>query len=61
MDLTPLAHGTGHWVVDIGIYLGPFLSIIAVVMFTDRRRRKQEEREAAANAGPVEGAPAQGS
>jgi hypothetical protein len=47
MDLTPLAHGTGHWVVDIGIYLGPFLSIIGVVMFTDRRRRKQEEREAA--------------
>ncbi len=47
MDITPLAHGTGHWVVDIGIYLGPFLSIIGVVMFTDRRRRKQEEREAA--------------
>ena len=43
-----LAHGAGgHWAIDIGIYLGPFLSIIAVVMYTDRRRRKQEEREAA--------------
>lgn len=47
MDLTPLAHGAGHWVADVGIYLGPFLSIIGVVMFTDRRRRKQEERQAA--------------
>lgn len=60
MDLAPLAHGTGHWVVDIGIYLGPFLSIIAVVMFSDRRRRKQEEREAAEGSS-VEGATAQGS
>lgn len=60
MDFAPLAHGTGHWVVDIGIYLGPFLSIIAVVMFTDRRRRKQEEREAAERSS-VEGAPAQSS
>jgi hypothetical protein len=59
MDLT-LAHGTGHWVVDIGIYLGPFLSIIAVVMFTDRRRRKEEQR-AAAEGSAVEGAPAQSS
>ena len=59
MDLT-LAHGTGHWVVDIGIYLGPFLSIIAVVMFSDRRRRKQEEREAAEGP-PVEGATARSS
>jgi hypothetical protein len=49
--MLPLAHGTGHWVVDIGIYLGPFLSIIAVVLFTDRRRRKQEERERAEGAG----------
>ena len=60
MDFAPLAHGTGHWVVDIGIYLGPFLSIIAVVMFTDRRRRKQEEREAAERS-CVEGATAQSS
>ena len=59
MDLT-LAHGTGHWVVDIGIYLGPFLSIIAVVMFSDRRRRKQEAREAPERP-PVEGPAAQGS
>ena len=55
-----LAHGTGHWVVDIGIYLGPFLSIIAVVLFTDRRRRKQEER-AAAEGAPAKEAPAPGS
>jgi hypothetical protein len=55
MDLLQLAHGTGHWLIDIGIYLGPFLSIIAVVLFTDRRRRKREEREAAEGA-PVEGA-----
>ncbi|HEX8743932.1 MAG TPA: hypothetical protein VF712_12425 [Thermoleophilaceae bacterium] len=61
MDVMPLAHGTGHWAVDIGIYLGPFLSIIAVVMFTDRRRRRQEEREAAADAAPADGAPAPGS
>jgi hypothetical protein len=60
MDLALLAHGTSHWAVDIGIYLGPFLSIIAVVMVTDRRRRKQEEREAADEA-PVEGAAAKGS
>ena len=59
MDLAPLAHGTGHWVVDIGIYLGPFLSIIAVVMFTDRRRRKQEAKEAAAKVAAVDGATAQ--
>jgi hypothetical protein len=60
MDVLHLAHGTGHWLVDIGIYLGPFLSIIAVVLFTDRRRRKREEREAA-EAAPAEGAPAPGS
>ena len=59
MDPT-LAHGTGHWVVDIGIYLGPFLSVIAVVMFSDRRRRKQEEREAAERPG-MDGPAAQGS
>jgi hypothetical protein len=60
MDIAPLAHGTGHWAVDIGIYLGPFLSIIAVVLFTDRRRRKQEEK-AAAEAAPGGGAAAPGS
>ena len=59
MDIALLAHGTGHWVVDIGIYLGPFLTIIAVVMFTDRRRRKEEEREAA-EASRVDGAAAKG-
>ena len=42
--LLPFAHGTSHWLVDIGIYLGPFISILAVVLFTDRRRRKQEEK-----------------
>ena len=40
-----LAHGDGgHWVIDILIYLGPFLSIIGVVMVTDRRRRKREQQ-----------------
>lgn len=53
-----LAHGAGgHWILDIAIYLGPFLSILAVVLFTDRRRRKREEREAAEGA-PVEEATA---
>jgi hypothetical protein len=53
MDL--LAHAAGgHWIVEVGIYLGPFVSIIAVVLITDRRRRK---RERAAS----EGAPAEGS
>ena len=60
MDFAPLAHGTGHWLVDIGIYLGPFLSIIAVVLFSDRRRRRQEEK-AAADGAPGEGAAAPGS
>jgi hypothetical protein len=55
MDVAPLAHGTGHWVVDIGIYLGPFLTIIAVVLLTDRRRRK-EEAKAAADGAPSEAA-----
>lgn len=55
-----VAHGSGHWVIDIGIYLGPFLSILVVVLFTDRRRRKREEREAAER-GPVEEAAAPGS
>jgi hypothetical protein len=53
--MLPLAHGEGgHWVIDVLIYLGPFLSIILVVMFTDRRRRKREEKAAA------EGVPAEG-
>ncbi len=53
-----LAHGAGgHWLIDIGIYLGPFLSILLVVVFTDRRRRKREEQEAAEGK-PVEGATA---
>jgi len=57
MDLLPLAHGTGHWVIDIGIYLGPFLTIVAVVMVTDRRRQR---REAAEDAGSeVRGEPAE--
>ena len=54
MDL--LAHGAGgHWLIDVGIYLGPFLSIIAVVLFTDRRRRRREQQAGA------EGAHAEGS
>jgi hypothetical protein len=49
-----LAHAAGgHWVVDLLIYLGPFLSIIAVVLFTDRRRRKREQA-AAAEGAPTE-------
>jgi hypothetical protein len=59
MDFAPLAHGTGHWAVDIGIYLGPFLSIIAVVLVTDRRRRKQEAKEEAAKVASVDGTTAQ--
>ena len=56
-----LAHGAGgHWLIDIGIYLGPFLTILAVVLFTDRRRRRLEEREVAEGA-PAEEAPAPGS
>ena len=48
MDFVPVAHGAGgHWLIDLGIYLGPFLTIIAVVFFTDQRRRKREEAEAA--------------
>ncbi|HEX8052321.1 MAG TPA: hypothetical protein VF517_04965 [Thermoleophilaceae bacterium] len=46
-----LAHGAGgHWVIDLLIYLGPFLSFIAVVLFTDRRRRKREQAAAAEGA-----------
>ena len=52
MDVVAHAAG-GHWLVDVGIYLGPFLSILAVVLVTDRRRRKREEREGAEGA-PVE-------
>ena len=53
-----VAHGAGgHWIIDIGIYLGPFLSILVVVLFTDRQRRKREAREAAEGA-PVEEASA---
>lgn len=48
MPMDVLAHTAGgHWLLDVGIYLGPFLSILAVVLFTDRRRRKREAREAA--------------
>ena len=51
-----LAHAAGgHWLVDVGIYLGPFLSIIVVVLITDRRRRRREEREAAARGASAEG------
>jgi hypothetical protein len=56
MDLLPLAHGTGHWVIDIGIYLGPFLTIVAVVMVTDRRRQRREAEEAGSD---VRGEPAE--
>ena len=47
MSLAPLAHGTGHWLIDIGIYLGPFLAVVSVVLVTDRRRQRREAREAA--------------
>ena len=48
MDLALLAHAAGgHWLVDIGIYLGPLITIVAVVLVTDRRRRRREQREAA--------------
>ena len=54
--MEPLAHAAGgHWLLDAGIYLGPFISIIAVVLFTDRRRRKREQRAATV------GTPAEGS
>jgi hypothetical protein len=54
--MEPLAHAAGgHWLVEVGIYLGPFISIIAVVLFTDRRRRQREQRAGA------EGTPAEGS
>ena len=55
-----VAHGSGHWLIDIGIYLGPFLSVVAVVLVTDRRRRRREEREAREVA-PSEEAAAPGS
>jgi hypothetical protein len=58
MDVLPLAHGTGHWVIDIGIYLGPFLAIVSVVMVTDRRRQRREAAEEAAEA-PAKGTPAE--
>jgi hypothetical protein len=46
-----IAHAAGgHWIVDLAIYLGPFFSIIAVVIFTDRRRKRMERREAAEGA-----------
>ena len=55
MESIPLAHGAGgHWLLDLGIYLGPFLTIIGVVLFTDRRRRKREEAEEAAGQAPEE-------
>jgi hypothetical protein len=57
MDVLPLAHGTGHWVIDIGIYLGPFLAIVSVVMITDRRRQRREAREGGPDA-PADGAQA---
>ena len=51
-----LAHAAGgHWAIDVGIYLGPFITIIAVVLVTDRRRRKREEQEAAAGGASTEG------
>jgi hypothetical protein len=53
--MTLLAHGAGgHWIIDLLIYLGPFISIIAVVLITDRRRRKRE-RESGAEGAHAEG------
>jgi hypothetical protein len=41
-----LAHAAGgHWLVEIGIYLGPFVAVVAVVLFSERRRRKREQRQ----------------
>ena len=46
MDL--VAHATGgHWLIDVGIYLGPFIAIVTVVLVTDRRRQRREAREVA--------------
>ena len=43
MDPTVIAHGAGgHWIVDLGIYLGPLLTIVGVVLLSDRRRRRRE-------------------
>jgi len=50
MDLVVAHAAGGHWAVDLLIYLGPFLSIIAVVLFTDRRRRRMEQQNAARTA-----------
>ena len=45
MHLTVLAHGAGgHWVVDLAIYLGPLLTIVGVVLLSDRRRRRRERQ-----------------
>ncbi len=39
-----LAHAAGgHWLVEVGIYLGPFLAVVGVVLFSERRRRKREQ------------------
>ena len=58
MGLLPLAHATGgHWLIDVGIYLGPFVAIVSVVLITDRRRQRREAREDGPDA-PADGAQA---
>lgn len=44
MDLIAHAAG-GHWLVEVGIYLGPFIAVVAVVLVSDRRRRKREQEQ----------------
>ncbi len=42
--MVPLAHAAGgHWLVEVGIYLGPFLTVVGVVLFSERRRRRREQ------------------
>ncbi len=50
MHALPPAHAAGgHWLIDLGIYLGPFLTIAAVLLVSDRRRRRREAGERADN------------
>ena len=36
-----VAHGSAHWTVDIGIYLGPMVVIALTLWLTDRRARRR--------------------
>jgi hypothetical protein len=50
--MTVFAHA-GHWLVDIGIYLGPLIVIALGLFIADRRerRRRRREREGGSEAG----------